>query len=372
MSARRRVAVVGGGVAGLSVAWFLAAEEDVEVTLVEREPRHDAHSTGRSAEILRTAVGDPVTRALARDAAALLAEPRRAGLEGVAPLVDGTGLVVATREDDRSDWIAESREHGTGAALEPDAYARLCPHFRPAGTALHRFAGGGGIDGARLVRTLAAGAMARGARFVRSRGVTAVRLADGRATGLVLEGGGSLSFDDVVLSAGAWTRTLGAAAGAPLPLRPTRRHLLRYAPDALPGAPDAPPTVWDDAADTYLRRLSDGRWLFSVCDQTDAGDVDGADRYRVDPDVVARARGAFERHTGSGARPQLAWAGFRDLSPDDRPILGPDPRVPGLHWCAGAGGHGFTLSLGVGRAAAACVLGQATPHATSCSARRFL
>ena len=55
---RRRVAILGGGIAGVATAAFLAEEPDVEVTLVEREPRHDAHSTGRSAEILRVAVDD--------------------------------------------------------------------------------------------------------------------------------------------------------------------------------------------------------------------------------------------------------------------------------------------------------------------------
>ena len=62
---RRRIIVLGGGVGGLSTAHALARDGDADVTLVEREARHDVHSTGRSAEILRVAVDDPVTRALA-------------------------------------------------------------------------------------------------------------------------------------------------------------------------------------------------------------------------------------------------------------------------------------------------------------------
>mgnify|MGYP000324309447 CR=1 FL=1 len=71
--------------------------------------------------------------------------------------------------------------------------------------------------------------------------------------------------------------------------------------------------------------------------------------------AAAEALAAWVRRTGDPLTLEESWSGFRDLSPDDRPILGPDPRVPGLHWCCGLGGHGMTLSLGLGRAAASAV-----------------
>ncbi|MGB0332129.1 MAG: FAD-dependent oxidoreductase, partial [Planctomycetota bacterium] len=77
------------------------------------------------------------------------------------------------------------------------------------------------------------------------------------------------------------------------------------------------------------------------------------------------------RDPGGAVPLQETWSGFRDLSPDDRPILGPDPRLIGLHWCCGLGGHGMTLSLGLGRAAASAVLGRPTELATQCTVGRF-
>ena len=51
------------------------------------------------------------------------------------------------------------------------------------------------------------------------------------------------------------------------------------------------------------------------------------------------------------------WSGVRTLTPDDRPIVGADPDVPGLFWVAGLGGHGMTVSAGVGRLASELLLG---------------
>ena len=55
------------------------------------------------------------------------------------------------------------------------------------------------------------------------------------------------------------------------------------------------------------------------------------------------------------------WAGLRTLTSDDVPIVGDDPDVPGLFWVAGLGGHGMSVSAGLGRVAAAALLGREDP-----------
>ena len=39
-----------------------------------------------------------------------------------------------------------------------------------------------------------------------------------------------------------------------------------------------------------------------------------------------------------------AWAGYYDVSPDARPILGPTPGLENFIQCNGFSGHGFMLS----------------------------
>jgi glycine/D-amino acid oxidase-like deaminating enzyme len=52
-----------------------------------------------------------------------------------------------------------------------------------------------------------------------------------------------------------------------------------------------------------------------------------------------------------------AWACLRTLTPDGSFLIGRDPSLPNLVWCAGLGGHGVTVSAAAGRLAAEAVLG---------------
>jgi glycine/D-amino acid oxidase-like deaminating enzyme len=46
---------------------------------------------------------------------------------------------------------------------------------------------------------------------------------------------------------------------------------------------------------------------------------------------------------------ETRWAGLNEASLDSLPLLGPDPRVPGLFIAAGFSGHGFGIAPAVGR-----------------------
>ncbi|MEE2940213.1 MAG: FAD-binding oxidoreductase, partial [Planctomycetota bacterium] len=195
-----------------------------------------------------------------------------------------------------------------------------------------------------------------------------IEVEGGRVRGVATGRGGSIPASRVINAAGAWAREVGAAAGAPLPLRPTRRHMLAFARDARAAAS---PVVWDDIAALYVRARGD-RWLVSPCDVEDAAPGAGGG-YDVDPEIVERTRDRLTPFAPELADAPLVdvWAGYRDLAPDDRPVLGEDPRVPGLSWCAGFGGHGMTLGLAAGRSAARATLGLEDPWTKHCDPMRL-
>ena len=61
--------IIGGGIAGTSVAYFLS--HHARVLVLEREPHAGMHSTGRSAALFSETYGPPQVRALTRASRAL-------------------------------------------------------------------------------------------------------------------------------------------------------------------------------------------------------------------------------------------------------------------------------------------------------------
>jgi D-arginine dehydrogenase len=172
----------------------------------------------------------------------------------------------------------------------------------------------------------------------------------------VLTEDGPVEADAVVLAAGAWAGALGGRALVPL-----RRTVVQTAPH--PASSTDHPWVWVDDEGVYARPEAGG-WLVSGCDEAVDPPADRAGSQgpvEALPRALALDKLARWLPALADAVPVGGWSGLRTFAPDRRPLLGPDPAAPGLHWAAGLGGFGLTCSLAVGEAVAAWVVGEAVP-----------
>lgn len=346
-----RIVVVGGGIAGLASAWWLARRGH-RVTLVEQEAAPGVHASGRNAGLVRHVVGDPHLLELGRRGAALLREPPPELAPG--PLSRRTGSVL----------LAGERE---GPALE--AAAR---HARDLGVAVDvRAAGTEQVLGVRPEPGMLAihtpdDALARPEEVVDAlsaacarAGVTA-RL--GREAALVTRAGhveavrvgpDELPCDVAVNAAGPWAARLGAAAGgADIALAALRRHL--FVAIGFGGA--RAPWVWDVERGLYARpwdHFAPDALLLCACDEEERPPEDA----QPEPDARERLAAVLSRAAPAllDLEVRLAWAGLRTFAPDRRFVVGWDPCVAGLFWVAGLGGHGLTSGLGVGELVARAI-----------------
>ncbi|WP_460393570.1 NAD(P)/FAD-dependent oxidoreductase, partial [Actinophytocola sediminis] len=190
------VLVVGGGMAGVSVAYELARQ--VTVLLAEAEPTMAAHTTGRSAAIYAPSYGGPVVRELTAASGA-----RFHALESeldTPPLLTPRGVLwVATDEH----AVAHLAGH-PATPIDPELARARCPVLREVLAAAHD-TDATDIDVLALHQGYVRGLTARGGRIERASPVTALRR-DG-AGWLVTVGTGQVRAGVVVNAAGAWADT---------------------------------------------------------------------------------------------------------------------------------------------------------------------
>ena len=352
------VLVIGAGIAGASVAHFLAPH--ARVALLEREAQPGYHTTGRSAAMFMESYGPAQVRALTRASRAFVTE----AAQGEAPLITPRGAMFIARADQVDELralYAQLRRDGGDAQLLSSAEARArVPVLREEAVALALLDPDAcDLDVDRLHQRFLRGARQQGAQLVTNADVRSIAFVNGHWR--VSTPTQQFTAPLLVNAAGAWADVVAALAGvAPLGLEPRRRSAFTFTPPAGLDTRD-----WPCVADI------DERFYF----KPEAGVLLGSPA-NADPvlphDVVAEeldiATGIDRIETATTMtirRPLRTWAGLRSFVPDGALVGGFDDAVPGFFWCCGQGGYGIQTSPAMGQACAAMLLGRALPAAVA-------
>lgn len=351
MSTAVDVAVVGGGMAGVSVAAALAV--DRSVLLLEAESQLAYHTTGRSAAVFLASYGGPQVRALTRASRPLFdAVPE--GDPDAGPLLTPTAeLIVA----DRAGMPALERQLARLpelARLTPEQALAYYPVLDPgylAGAAVDAHACNIDVMGLHQ-HYVRAGRRAGMAVRSGAQVLAGTRIGDSWVLDTTA---GPVSAGIVVNAAGAWADRLAATLGAkPLGLTPLRRTIaIALARGIEPGWP-----LVGDAIETFYCRPESGGLLISPADETPSEPVDAvADELDV-ARALERVNAAITVRLRSVA---TTWAGLRTFAPDRVPVAGWDTTQPGLFWLAGQGGYGIQLAPALAVLGAALIRGDQVP-----------
>jgi D-arginine dehydrogenase len=345
--------VIGGGIAGLSIAAELAAH--ASVTVLEAEDAPGYHSSGRSVAFWEESYGGPAVQPLTTASGPMLAmpdpdfsedaflSPRGAlhiGPVGAAGHADAfialygeLGLVVERAERAVMAGIVPGlRPEWTVGVLEPS-----CQDIEASGLlAAYRrqlIRRGGALQCRAAVRSL--GREGDGWR---------VETAEGVFHGAV-----------VVNAAGAWADEVAALAGArPVGITPFRRTVVQLRTDADIAADM--PLIMDLEERFYFKSIGGGRIWLTPHDEEPQEPGDAA------PDELAVATAIDRLEKVVDWRIQAVerkWAGLRSFSPDRAPVYGFDAQVPGFFWFAGQGGFGIQTAPAAALIGAALALGHA-------------
>jgi D-arginine dehydrogenase len=349
------VVIIGGGIAGASVAAQLSRE--ARVAMLERESQPGYHTTGRSAAIFSEIYGNASIRALSRASRSFLFDPP-AGFSD-APLVGTRGSLFVARTDqvERLDALAALSEvAGATRRLSAIEACALSPMLRETyvHAALHEPAASD-MD----VHALLHGYLRRmrhdGGQLVTDAEVLSLDRDRGRW--YTHTSNGDFSASIIVNAAGAWADDIAALAGAAsIDIEPLRRTA------ALVDAPTGlrisawPMTV--DIDEQFYFKPDAGKILLSPADETPSLPCDAMP---VDLDVAVAVDRVENATTLKITHVQHTWAGLRSFVADRSPVVGYDPVLPGFFWLAALGGYGIQTAPAMGRLAAALVLKRQAP-----------
>ena len=347
------VAIIGAGMAGASLAWWLTRHGAVSVALLEAEHAPGYHTTGRSAAFWEPTYGGAGVVPLSAASRAFFDAPPPGFADRPLLAPRGALYVAAPGEAASLDRLA-AQFAGFGVATEAVDPATMAARYPLIG---------GGWDAAGLlepdchdidVAALHAGFLSGAKRagaglMVDARVERLTRRDDGWQ---VTTTAGEVRARIVVDAAGAWSDAVAMLAGVrPLGLTPLRRTMVVL--DIDPPPPADLPVVFDAAGSFYFKPDAGRLWL-SPHDEIADVPRDAAPE-ELD---VAIAIDRFEQVTTARVRRvERSWAGLRTFSRDRNPVYGFDPDVAGFFWCAGQGGFGIQTAPAAGDLAARLLLG---------------
>ncbi|GAA2042930.1 FAD-dependent oxidoreductase [Agromyces tropicus] len=375
-----RIAVIGAGVIGAATARELARAGH-DVTVLDRAAPAAGTSGRGEGNILLSdkAPGAELELAqLSRRRWSALAHELREELGDRFPAIEFEpkgGLVVSTTDAGAApllDFARVQREAGVHAQVVTAAEAHaLEPHLTAAVTAAVHYPDDAQVQPVIATEALLASARRAGARVETGVEVVgALRDSGGAIAGVAVRSavGGErrLPADLVVNAAGPWAAETGRVLGASVPVRPRRGmvlvttrmpHRVRHKVyDA-----DYVGAVGSSSADLQTSSVVESTASGTVLIGSSREQVGFRDEFRA-AIVGELARKAILLFPFlAGASVMRSYSGFRPYLPDHLPVIGEDPRCPGLWHAVGHEGAGIGLAPGTAAILSALIAGTATP-----------
>ena len=340
------VAVIGGGVIGLSIAWR-AAQRGCSVRLYERGELGGGASRVAAGMLAPVTEADPGERALLelglRSArmwpsfAAELAETAACDLS-----LRRCGALVIARDDDEARALERELALRLAMGLDverllPTAARKREPALTPSVRLALAVASDQAVDPRAMVVALAEASRRAGVALYTHANVERISCERAKIRGLQLAGGEIVAARAVVIASGAWTGALdGLPEAARFALRPVKGQIMRLRDPAGPGLLER--IVRFDGG--YLVPRGDGRYVLGATMEERGFDtsVTAGGLYELLRDAGEVVPGIHELIVEETA------AGLRPATPDNAPVLGRSDALEGLHWATGHHRNGILLA----------------------------
>ena len=365
-----RVAIIGGGIVGVSIACQLA-EAGVDGVVVIEQQTLGSGSSEKPIGGFRAQFSDPTNIDLGLRSMVDYFLPFRQRY-GVDIDIDQRGYLFLIDNDDDLAAYAQAtdlqRSLGvTAEMLTPSQVQALNPYVDPTGIIGGQFSPmAGNARPALIIQGFAAAARRAGATILEHLPVLGVdRVAEGAH--LIRTDAGVIAAETVIIAAGAWSRGVGQMVGLNLPVTPVRRQLA-FTPPCGTELPRIPFTL-DATSTAYFHNVGPDSLLFGYADPAEQPGFDRSYTETWLPKFYDFARAKAPALDGQPT--ERGWAGYYELTPDHNALIGRTEDGSVLY-ATGFSGHGVLQSPAVGEVITDLYLGR-TPFTdvSRFSAERF-
>lgn len=406
MPERADIVIIGGGIIGVSTAWFLA-KQGIDVVLCEKGYIAGEQS-GRNWGWVRQQGRDPRELPMMIESMRIFRELESEIGENIG-FVQG-GCLLTARNERRlqkfHDWVNLTSEFDLDTrVIDGEELDSLVQGATPGWAGAMYTPGDGRAEPHKVTPAIARAAIRDGAGILNSCAVRGIESEAGRVSAVVTEHG-AIRTSVVLCAAGAWTSMFCRSMGISVPQLKVRGTVARTS--AMQKILDA--NLFDDRLGIRLRedggytvahgsildhgltpstfryavkflpalmqeikvlRLRFGKDFFDELMMPNRWPLDSVSPFEqtrvLNPEPSKRVLRGIRKNM-TAVFPALAnveiveaWAGIVETSPDVVPIIGEVGNVAGFHIATGFSGHGFGIGPGAGKALAAMLTGNDNP-----------
>ena len=363
------VVIIGGGIIGLSIAYYLALKKAGRIVLFEKGQLGEG-STSRCVGGIRTQFSTEINIRFSLESLKTFDQFEEEF--GVNPEFKKIGyLFLATTEEEikifNQNIKLQKRFNIPVEFLNPDEIRARWPYLRMDDVLGGTFCSRDGYAGPNeILSGFTSGAKRAGVKIYEGMEVIGISLAKGKIYSVKTKND-EISTPVVVNAGGPYAASIGEMVGIKIPVKPLRRQIFITAPFHLNDHPI--PLTIDFHRGWYFRQEVDGLLLSGPLD------LEPSFNLNIDYEAMAEAseNAIYRVPVLEKAHIARGWAGIYEISPDYHAILGRVPEVEGFILANGFSGHGFQHSPAVGRVIAELIVdGKATTiDISSLSLKRF-
>jgi sarcosine oxidase subunit beta len=347
MKSTAEVIIVGGGIVGSAIAFYLEKLGMKDVVIIEKDRFIGAGATAKCAGGIRAQFSSEVNIKISLMSENLLESfQEETGEEGI---FDQCGYLFMVSTDEQEDIFRKNLELQKANDvpvewLSPEDIREFVPNVKLddilGGTFCHKDGIG---DPHVFTHGYANAARKLGATIELETEVTGVTVEGGKIAG-VSTNKGDISGRILIDAAGPAAALIGKMTGIELPIEPIKRQISTTSP--LGWLDHRFPMVVDVSSGLYCHRESGGLLLGWADPNTQPGFDESLDPDYTD-EIIMKAMDRIPILEEAGIA--TSWAGLYSVTPDHKAILGAIEGVEGFIVAAGFSGHGFMHAPAVGK-----------------------